>query len=130
MTRLERIAGWCLWITVWYPIITIFLSFQPDVSYSYFITYRKVVFVALLIQCCATLAVSTARTAWFAAALALLAILHNPLWIIHLGSPWPWRVINTATVVLSFTTMAHLADVRHIASRVSEQSRNAAERAG
>ena len=50
MTRLERVAGWSLWLTVWGPIITILLSFQQDVEYSYYIGYRNLIFPALLLQ--------------------------------------------------------------------------------
>lgn len=55
-TRLERLAGWCLWITCWGPIVAIIVSLQKDVDYPFFIFYRKVVFPALLIQICLRLA--------------------------------------------------------------------------
>ena len=45
-TRLERVAAWCLWITVWGPILAILLSFQDDIEYSFFVRYRQIVFPA------------------------------------------------------------------------------------
>jgi len=100
------VAGWCLWITVWGPIITILASFQHDVEYSFFIRYRQLVFPALLIQICLSLAQAVDLNVWRTAVLILLAALQNPIWMVQFGVAWPWRVINGATVVLSGMAMA------------------------
>jgi hypothetical protein len=111
-TLLEKIAGWCLWITVWGPILAILASFQDDTKYSFFITYRQIVFPALLVQICLRLAQPSGLSIWKTVALVTLAALQNPIWMIHIGSVWPWRVINSATVVLSFIGVAEVRDTR------------------
>lgn len=63
-TLLERIAGWCLWITVWGPILAILTSFQDGTEYSFFIAYRQVVFPALLVQICLRLAQPSGLSIW------------------------------------------------------------------
>jgi len=49
-TRLERLAGWCLCITVWGSIVAIGESILGGASYEFFIGCGKIVFPALLIQ--------------------------------------------------------------------------------
>jgi len=119
-TLLERIAGWCLWITVWGPIPAILASFQDSTEYSFFITYRQVVFPALLVQIRLRLAQPSGLSIWKTVGLVALAALQNPIQMIHLGSVWPWRAINAATVVLSFMGVAEVRDrrvARHLPAR-------------
>jgi hypothetical protein len=111
-TLLEKIAGWCLWITVWGPILAILASFESDTNYSFFITYRQIVFPALLVQICLRLGQPSGLSTWKTVALVTLAALHNPIWVIHIGSVWPWRVINSATIVLSSMGVAEVRDTR------------------
>ncbi|HLG17758.1 MAG TPA: hypothetical protein VJH03_25160 [Blastocatellia bacterium] len=113
----ERVAGWCLWVTVWGPILTIFASFQDDVDYSFFIRYRQFVFPALLVQICLRFAQPAGLKLWKTAVLILLAGLQNPIWMVHFGIAWPWRIINAATVVFSFMAVAEVRD-----SRVSREA--------
>ena len=128
-TRLTRVAGWCLWITVWGPIVAILKSFQIATPYSFYVTYRKVVFVALVVQLCASLAVSGARSAWLALGLCALAVLLNPMWMVHFGAAWPWRLINVATVALSFTAMTHVHDIQSATKDPSEAGSKSKSRA-
>ena len=111
-TRLERAAGWCLWITVWGPIIAILFSFQDDVEYSFFIRYRQIVFPALLIQISLRLAQPVDLNIWKTALLIVLAALQNPIWMVHFGVAWPWRIVHAATVVASFMAVAEVYDAR------------------
>ncbi len=111
-TRLERVAGWCLWLTVWGPILTILFSFQSDVDYSYDITYRNIVFPALLVQICLRLAQASDPDLRKTLLLIGLAILQNPIYAIHFGSPWPWRIVNAVTVAASFVAVTEVRDVR------------------
>lgn len=77
-TLLEKIAGWCLWITVWGPILAILASFQGDTKYSFFITYRQIVFPALLVQICLRLAQPSGLSIWKTVALVTLAAAAKP----------------------------------------------------
>ena len=112
-THLERLAGWCLWITVWGPILAIIMSLQKDVDYSFFISYRRIVFPALLIQVCLRLAQKPDPDFRKTVSLILLGILQNPIRMIHFGTAWPWWIINAATVVISFMAVAEVRDNRH-----------------
>lgn len=116
-TRLTTLAGWCLWVTVWGPIIAILLSFQSGIPYSFYIDYRRVVFVALLIQMCAALATAGTRSFRWAIGLAAFAAVQNPLWIVHFGVTWPWLLINAGTVVVSFMAIAHVHDAESRVAR-------------
>jgi hypothetical protein len=111
-TRLERVAGWCLWITVWGPILATLLSLQEDVEYSFFIRYRNLVFSALLIQISLRLAQARELNAWKTALLVLLAALQNPIWMVHFGVRWPWWIINAATAVASCMAVAEVSALR------------------
>ncbi len=111
-TLLERIAGWCLWITVWGPILAILASLRDSTDYSFFITYRQVVFPALLVQICLRLAQPSGLSIWKTAGLVAVAVLQNPIQMIHLASVWPWRAINAATVILSFMGVTEVRDRR------------------
>jgi hypothetical protein len=117
-TRLETVAGWCLWITCWGPILTILNSFQRT-PYSYYIGYRQIVFPALLVQICLRLAERVELNLWKTSLLVALAILHNPIWMIQIGVAWPWRFIDAATVVVSFMAVAEVHDARMVRERAS-----------
>jgi len=111
-TRLERLAGWCLWVTVWGPIAATYMSFQKDTDYSFFISYRRLVFPALLIQICLRLAQIPDADWRKTALLVILAVLNNPIYMVHFGIVWPWWIINAATLVISFWAVAEVRDLR------------------
>src|SRR4030095_1143902 len=110
--RLERLAGWCLWITCWGPIIVIIMSLQKDVDYAFFIFYRSVVFPALLIQICLRLAQDKDPDFRKTALLVIVAVLQNPIRIIHFGVAWPWWIVNATTIVISFWAVTEVRDSR------------------
>lgn len=105
-------------MTVWGPIIAILLSFQSGIRYSFYIDYRRVVFVALLIQMCAALAAAGTRSFRWAIGLAAFAAVQNPLWIVHFGVTWR-LLINAGTVVVSFMAMAHVHDTESRVGRAA-----------
>jgi len=111
-TPLERLAGWCLWVTVWGPIIAIIMSLQKNVDYSFFIGFRKIVFPALLIQISLRLAQRPDPDLRKTVFLIILAVLQNPILMIHFGVAWPWWLVNASTVVMSFWAMVEVRDSR------------------
>ncbi len=111
-TRLECLAGWCLWVTVWGPLISTYMSFQKGTSYSFFIGYRRLVFPALLIQVCLRLAQKSDPDWRKTALLVILALFNNPIHMVHFGVVWPWWIINVATLVVSFWAVAEVRDFR------------------
>ena len=111
-TRLDRLASWCLLITIWYPIFAILFSFQDDIKYSFFISYRQVLFPALLIQVASRLAQPVDLGLWKTVALVALAVLHNPIWMIHFGIAWPWRFVDATTIIVSALSVVEVHDAR------------------
>jgi hypothetical protein len=88
------------------------MSLQRDVDYSFFISYRRIVFPALLIQICLRLAQKPDPDFRKSVFLIILAVLQNPIRMIHFGVAWPWWIINAVTVVISFMAVAEVRDAR------------------
>ena len=88
------------------------MSLQKGVNYSFFISYRRIVFPALLIQICLRLAQKPDPDFRKTIFLIILAVLQNPIRMIHFGVAWPWWIINAATVVISFMAVAGVRDAR------------------
>lgn len=103
---LDRLALWALWITVYGPISAVYMSFQEDVSYSCFTTYREVVFSALLVQTCSRLARPRGLSTWKTLALGAVGVVQNPIYVIHLGTAEAWRVVDILTLVLSSVALS------------------------
>lgn len=94
------------------PIGAIWFSFFKDVDYSFFINYRKWVFPALLVHICLRLAQKPDpdwRKTWL---LVILAVLNNPIRLVHFGIVWPWLIINAATLIFSFWAVTKVRDCR------------------
>lgn len=91
-------------------IIAIVMSPQKDMGYSFFMSYRKIVFPALLIQICLRLAQNPDPDFRKTVFLIILAALQNPIRMVHFGVAWPWWLVNAATVVISFVAVAEVRD--------------------
>ncbi len=88
------------------------LSFQDDVEYTLFVAVKRFLFVALLIQFCARLSRSVDPGRFWTLGLLVLLGIYNPFWPVHFGSPWPWRLMDIVTMVVSFLAWSNLYDSR------------------
>lgn len=111
-TKLDTVAAWCTLITVWGPIIAIGQGLSRTASYQWFLTYREVVFAALLVQLSARLTLRREPSLWKTLGLGVLGLLHNPIVPIHFGVVWPWVIVNRATATLSFWSTIEVADAQ------------------
>jgi len=97
------------------------MSLQQDVDYPFFIFYRRVLFPALLIQICLRLARDEDPDFRKTALLVIVAVLQNPIRIIHFGVAWPWWIVNVTTIIISFVAIAEVRDAR-LAKEATERT--------